>query len=229
MRRASGVRSRGTRYTAQAVRETGTHAVSYSLRAVAAAARPAAEARCMSSSHASSSKRPAASWSAARPGACLPLAVRRLDRTVLGLELFERAGCQAVAAMDRRHRCVRLDDQRTVFPFLDNDVLAGAIAAESDVDRAFRRSWQTVWQAVVALRDGSVMEARGAEIITEAPLVTTSHVLRRTGPPPAQLLAAQAKPVSTAARLVIKRSSAGVEEEDADATTLEVSVIRALP
>jgi hypothetical protein len=59
----------------------------------------------------------------------LALAVRWLDWAVLGLELFERGGAQAVA-MDRCNRRIGLEDSRLAVSLLGDDRLAAAVPAQ---------------------------------------------------------------------------------------------------
>jgi hypothetical protein len=134
----------------------------------------------MSSSPASRRTLPAVARADARSGVFLPLAVRRLDRPVFGLELFKRAWRQAVATMDRGHRRVWLDDHRAIFSLLDDDVLAGEIAAEGDVGRALGAHDKQFRRWLGAARDGSIVEALGPSIVSP-PAFKASSEPRKSG------------------------------------------------
>ena len=112
----------------------GTPADSYAARAAMAILRLATVARLMSSTQEASSKTTGGVF-AGRPESDTgsALAVRRLHRTVLRLELLERRGRHVVSAEDRLGGRIRRHDERTVGPLLDQNVVPRTIAAQGHV------------------------------------------------------------------------------------------------
>jgi hypothetical protein len=97
------------------------------------------------------------------------LAVRRLKRPVFVLELLDRRRRQAVPAMNRRHRGIRLEDHRPIVPLLDDYVLAGEIHAEGHVGCGLVLA-RKLSHASGTATDGSAVEALTAGIGSHAGL-----------------------------------------------------------